>query len=600
MRGSLSPILRELENLEKDADSRKLAMKALKSYVKDLDSKAIPMFLAKVSESKQTGASSGDYTISLYEVLARVHGPKIVPQIGNIMTTIIKTLSSSAGSFALHQACSKVVPAIARYAIDSTTAEDKKRCIVHSLCKPLSDCLLGSLENLSSGAALCLQMLIESDNWRFASNEMVNEVCQRVAGALEKHSQTNSHMALVMTLAKHNSLIVEAYSRLLLQSGVRILELGFAEENSQKQLSAIHMMSSLMRCLDLKSISFGLEFVIKELEKCQSDRMPFVTGAAFEALQLAKKICAEKGASKSERVTGSITGSNFDGRQNTRRRNVCGSRVQSPRTVSPESQSINSFVGYDYFTGSPISLKQDPRGMTDDSRSVNRKLWRRCDNGVLDISLKDGIFSSLTGEVDILKPNNDEFSDNCSGHTENFAGFLQGSTRCAAVRSTTSSPQRSNSTINLNDVKIFSTPRKLIRSLQDPDNSCFAKNQTGRFKISTPITFDQMTASKLNDLSPGRKYMINSEGKLSSSGEQFICSSESVSSTEDAYPDVDTPVSVNMIPRNEMQIEDADVRKGLQFSAGRIVFAIFIVLFAVVFRLSVTGDPADRNIPVPT
>ena len=99
---SLSPILRrELENLDKDADSRRSAMKALKSYVKELDSKAIPMFLAQVSQTKETGSLSGECTISLYEVLARVHGVKIVPLINSIMATIIKTLASSAGSLPL-------------------------------------------------------------------------------------------------------------------------------------------------------------------------------------------------------------------------------------------------------------------------------------------------------------------------------------------------------------------------------------------------------------------------------------------------------------------------------------------------------------------
>lgn len=125
---NLSPVVkRELENLDKDADSRKSAMKALKSYVKDLDSKAIPIFLAQVSETNDTGTTSGEYTISLYEALARVHGTKIVPQIDNIMSTIIKTLKSTVTSFALHQACSKVVPAIARYGIDPTTPDDKKK-----------------------------------------------------------------------------------------------------------------------------------------------------------------------------------------------------------------------------------------------------------------------------------------------------------------------------------------------------------------------------------------------------------------------------------------------------------------------------------------
>uniref|UniRef100_A0A6N2N246 Calponin-homology (CH) domain-containing protein n=1 Tax=Salix viminalis TaxID=40686 RepID=A0A6N2N246_SALVM len=66
--------LNELANLDKDADSRISAMKALKSYVRGLDCKAIPQFLAQVSETKETGSLSGEYTTSLYEVLARVHG----------------------------------------------------------------------------------------------------------------------------------------------------------------------------------------------------------------------------------------------------------------------------------------------------------------------------------------------------------------------------------------------------------------------------------------------------------------------------------------------------------------------------------------------
>nr|DAD41186.1 TPA_asm: hypothetical protein HUJ06_015509 [Nelumbo nucifera] len=67
-----SVLLQQLENLDKDSESRRSAMKALKSYVKDLDSKAIPLFLAQVSETKEN-SSSREYTISLYEVLARVH-----------------------------------------------------------------------------------------------------------------------------------------------------------------------------------------------------------------------------------------------------------------------------------------------------------------------------------------------------------------------------------------------------------------------------------------------------------------------------------------------------------------------------------------------
>ena len=35
---------------------------------------------------------------------------------------------------------------------------------------------------MSSGAALCLKALVDSDNWRFTSDDMVNKVCQNVVG----------------------------------------------------------------------------------------------------------------------------------------------------------------------------------------------------------------------------------------------------------------------------------------------------------------------------------------------------------------------------------------------------------------------------------
>ncbi|KAI3471485.1 hypothetical protein Pfo_028135 [Paulownia fortunei] len=564
---SLSPILRrELENLDKDADN--------------LDSKAIPIFLAQVSETKQTGISSGEHTISLYEVLARVHGPKIVPQIDNIMNTIVKTLSLSAGAFALHQACSKVVPAVARYAIDPTTAEDRKRYVIHSLCKPLSDCLLGSQENLSSGAALCLQALVESDNWRFASNEMVNEVCQRVAGALEKHSQTNSHMALVTALAKHNGLIVEAYARLLIQSGLQILDAGFAEANSQKQLSAIHMVSSLMRCLDPKSLLSELELVIKEMEKCQSDRMPFVTGAAFEALQIAKKICAEKG-SKLERDIGSVTGSNF-GRSEKTRRYVCSSGDQSPFTASPESQTVDSFAGYDYFIESPNSMNQGHQSFDYDCRSVNRRLWRRCENGVLDVSLKDGIFSNITQGSDIMSSEYDEFSHSM----EIILKILQ----------------RSNSHINVDDVKIFTTPRKLIRSLQDQDDfdSGFSKKQARRFRspMTSAFAWTPTSIREQNGL-PQDMNRENNGDKLSSGDERFHGSSESVSSTEDVFSDKDLRLSAEVVPGNKAQLQRVHVQKNHNFTYS-IVCGLLVVLFAVLLCLLAICDQDDHYIVVPT
>ncbi|KVI08411.1 protein SINE1-like [Cynara cardunculus var. scolymus] len=544
---NLSPILRrELENLDKDADSRKSAMKALKSYVKDLDSKAIPIFLAQVCETKETGLTSGEYTISLYEVLSRVHGTKIVPQIDNIMTTIIKTLTSSVASFALHQACSKVVPAIARYGIDPTTPENKKRQIIHSLCKPLSDSLLASQENLSSGAALCLKALVDSDNWRFASSEMVNEVCQRVAAALEKPMQTNSHMGLVMSLAEHNGLVVEAYARLLIWSGVTIMNTGASEGNSQKRLEAIQMINFLMRCLDYKCIMSELSFVIEEMEKCQTDQMAYVKGAAFEASETAKRILTEKGSKYEHRNS---------------------KRVDEDRysfTGSPESQTMGSFGGCTSMNDSPFSIN-----FLDSGRSVNRRHWRN-GNGVVDVSLKDGLFSGgMSTPRSVIE--NSEHNGFSEDYADGFSGFLQKSSTNGDSRSATPSPQKSRSYINLDNIKIFTTPRKLVKSLQAP-NSDLSEKQSQRFEIPSSSKFDSNPTSNQDESG------ISSDRQ----DEQYRSTSESMSSTEELCQE--------LVPETKAKP---------RFFALRILSGL-IVLFSVIVCFLLVGIPDEDYNLVPT
>ncbi|KAJ0816483.1 putative armadillo-like helical protein [Helianthus annuus] len=282
-------IKQELDNLDKDPETRTSAIKALKSCIKDMDSSSIPIFLTQLSETNEF-----EHAITLYEDIARVHGSAIVPHINNIMLTIIKTLSSSSSSnpdpFDLHHAWPKVVSTIARYGMDPTTPDYKKQDIMHSLCKPLSDSLLARQESLSSGAALCLKGLVELDDWRFCSGQMVNEVCQRVAAGLENLVQGDSHMGLVTALAKRNGLVVEGYARLLVRAGVRILNTGVTEEDSWKRLSAIRMVNGLITSLDYKSVMSELTFVIEEVQKFQNDQIADVKEAACEAIQTAKRI----------------------------------------------------------------------------------------------------------------------------------------------------------------------------------------------------------------------------------------------------------------------------------------------------------------------
>ncbi|XP_014491410.1 protein SINE1 [Vigna radiata var. radiata] len=543
---SLSPLVRqELANLDKDEESRKSAMKALKSYVKDLDFKAIPVFLAKFSESKESG--SEEFSISIYEILVRVHGVKIVPLIDTIMKTIVKTLASSAGSFPLQQACSKVVPAIARYGIDPSTPEDKKRNIIQSLCMPLSDSLASSQEGLTSGAALCLKALVDSENWRYASDELVNRVCQNIAVALEgKSGQTNSHMGLVMSLAKRNALIIEAYARLLIQSGIRIVNVGLVEGNSQKRLSSIQMVNFLMRSLDSRSIFSEVEFIIEELEKCQSDKMAFVQGAALEALQTAKRIASDK-RPRYAKSPSSVTGSNFSTREGEHTSSGEGDNTSStPSSISPESRTLDFFPGYE-FTESPISSNLDY-----ERRSVTRKLWSN-ENGGVDVSLKDGLFSQA-GKESALSEHSliHEFSNGDGYYTEEFAGFMHRNPRHGVSKSTTTSPLRSRTQATIDSIKIFETPRKLIHSLQDSSDLTLdcSKKQNRMFKSLSSGNIEWSPSSKYDQNGFSNDVKCDSEVIESCGEAEFQVSSESVSSSDDLPVDANKQISTKVVPEN--------------------------------------------------
>ncbi|PKA52283.1 hypothetical protein AXF42_Ash010179 [Apostasia shenzhenica] len=459
---NLSPLVQqELENLDKDAESRRSAMKALKSYATNMDSKAIPQFLAQVSETNSHGSPSGECSISLFEVLARVHGRSIVPQIESIMTTIIRTLSTSAGSFPLHQACSKVVPAIARYGIDPSTPDDDKKKIIFSLYKPLTESLMSSPECLASGAALCLKALVESNNWKCASDDMVNDVCLKATVALgEKKTQSNSHMGLAMALAKHNCSIAEAYVGSLIRSGLHILTSGSIEKNSQKRFFAIQMINFLMKCIDSRNFSLELDDVVDAMEKCQNDQMPYVRGAAFEAFQTAKGVVASY--------------HDLDRRVE---------RIPQVEFPTPESIVVTSSINCEARTETPNSVSLSSPNGEHLSRRAHRRLWKNNFGGV-DLSCNDSFFikacsSSNITEAELRKLNCDENYENEGTDTEfseSFLGFVPSSVGSTS-RDSTPSPQRSRKGLSIDDIRIYTTPRKLIRSLQNQID-CTSRDKT--------------------------------------------------------------------------------------------------------------------------
>ncbi|CAH9061910.1 unnamed protein product [Cuscuta europaea] len=313
---------------------------------------------------------------------AEHHGLTIsLDEVDHIMGTIIRALkSSSKGSFPLHhQSCSKAVAAIARYGMGPVTPDEKKRHILHSLAKPLSDCLLATQVTLSSGAALCLKSLVDSENWRFASSETINEVCQTVSGALEMHEVINHHMALVMSLAKHNGLLIEAYARLLVRSALRILSCKISVGDSRERLLAILMLSCLMRYLDPRSILSEMGLVIEQLAVCveSSNETLHVRKTAFDALQLAKGIFSE---------------------------NVCESGDDST-VSSPISMSMNRRLLRRYENDS-----SDEEGLVDDNSfslyGEGAGRYRRCtDNGDRQSYVESAEFKSIKRAVPESKGN---------------------------------------------------------------------------------------------------------------------------------------------------------------------------------------------------
>lgn len=154
-RSYLSPVVRQdLAKLEKGGESRRIAMTMLKQFVEHLDPGSVPRFLAQVSESKDLGGSR-TYAISLYEEVARVHGKLIIPQIPRMMATVTRSLSASGSSPPLHQACAKVVSALARYAIDPETSTAQADEILQDISKPL-------IEAIAAGRVLILHLFFSS------------------------------------------------------------------------------------------------------------------------------------------------------------------------------------------------------------------------------------------------------------------------------------------------------------------------------------------------------------------------------------------------------------------------------------------------------
>ncbi|KAF3340121.1 hypothetical protein FCM35_KLT15892 [Carex littledalei] len=280
---------RQLQN------SQNASIEATMCQIEKLNPKEIPIFLSHLSNAKDPENFNGYQKLSILNALVRIQGQNIIPYISPIMSVLIQALefSHEHSTSSLHETCARLTCAIAHYGIDPLVPESEKIEIISSLGRPLSDFLMSPQKNVASVCAFCIKALVESNNWKYSSSELVNQICLKVASALEEEVDrvgTGSHLGLAISLVKQNPYVIEPYARSLLTSGLFFLTDG----GPQMKVLSVEMIQSIIKCVNPRSISSEIRNVINVLENLADDSLPGVSGAVYEALETAKMVEARR------------------------------------------------------------------------------------------------------------------------------------------------------------------------------------------------------------------------------------------------------------------------------------------------------------------
>ncbi|CAN6329984.1 unnamed protein product [Urochloa humidicola] len=461
----------ELDDSTMDTIEHKPAFRSLKLFVKDLDSNTLPPFLARVCSPDKPTSYSEEEILCIFETAAEVHGRNIAPHIGQIVSRIIRIMSSGSSHSA---GCSKVLCTLSRYAIDPLGREEEKSEIISSLCRPLSDCLMNTNKSLSSGSALCITALVQSNNWQFASGELVNGVCLKVSGALEEvHCHTIVHLSLVVALSKYNHLTLEPYGRSLIRSGLQILDHSTKASNSQMIMSSIQMIHSIMKNLNVRIISSEISSIIQALEQCQGGYIPDICTAASQAAETAKLL------ERQDECGGRKKLSPLGGRHS---RNGSNSPIDdvdirdSGSSESPrEVQSVRSLNDFD--SQLPVGQYADVLGST----RARRRLWSTGAHFSHGMSSDDCFYISAPNCRDTV---------GTIGQS-NSAGLIKASRRCSDVLTRVGDPCPTcltpRATNQVHRRQALSTPRKQVYSF----TSC-SDSERESHRLPKSLAFRQM------------------------------------------------------------------------------------------------------------
>ncbi|MCO5579675.1 hypothetical protein L7F22_033533 [Adiantum nelumboides] len=336
-----SPLIKQdLAKLGKDADSRRSALASLRSVVEEhLDTTSLPRFLQQIEDSRE----GRRHVAPVLEDLARTHGPSLAPHIPRLLHLLVHNLLASAGSPALLGACAEAVAGIARHCAGNTAEE-----VLRQVCLPLLALLPNKIPPLSTGAAVCLRSLVDSEQWRFAPPSLVDDLCWKAAmAAAAPPTQTVPHIHLLRALATSNASAISKFAPPLLRLSLDILLTPAATASWQLRLSAVHLLESLLKAADYTALAAHLHPSLAALAKCRRhDKLPQVRNAVLQALQTAEALQRQqtKHSVKAELSTANhyrqLSDPFTSNMQNTLPSQISHSPLSSPRRLNSLSARV--------------------------------------------------------------------------------------------------------------------------------------------------------------------------------------------------------------------------------------------------------------------
>lgn len=464
---------------DEDSEGRRAAMHSLKAFVEKLDSGSMPAFLQQVSPSRATDMASPQtrsFAISLYEEVAKAHGKMIVPHIGRVMATVTRSLASgTCSSPQLHQACARVVAALARHAIDPAAPVAEGEAILRNLCQPLWEALSAESEPLAAGAALCLQALVESEKWKLADTGIVQGLCSRVSAELRGRGgnrlpQLQLARSLVMTcgpaVGTHAGAFLRAASHILLTSP--------RDGTWHARVGAARLVHAVFWRLDHRRLpAEEVAAAVEALKICSHDLSPQVRSAALEAIESAALRFTEDNDS-TRQVSLKKTAAEWTG------------KIREPRSSSPESPPQPSLLSREHCSDDPWCAERRRREAMAAESGLD-SIWMKVD-------MAEDAFTEPAFEYDDLRLSN--VSENLSaegspmrlvglgtGGNESCVDYMQEESTSSVVSMITTEvptnltpsstvtvePQQQRQSCTFHEAADLyaplTTPRRLLRSL---------------------------------------------------------------------------------------------------------------------------------------